>query len=190
MKCERGLLERADGSARWSQDGSSCLVGVYGPRQTQVYREDAEQTIIIVQYKPRTGIPGIACKAIACMEATLRSMERWPVIWHRNCSFHHKLICPFLKAYTTLPKFLTVKSTGWEILLETTGCKSILIMTRMQAKAILQQPEITHHFYSPQDGCHSICKSHCIEDFIFDPCRPATTSLWADLAANSRRCGA
>lgn len=58
FKCERGLLDRADGSARWAQDGSSCLVGVYGPRQTQAYREDAEQAVIMVQYKPRTGLPG------------------------------------------------------------------------------------------------------------------------------------
>merc|ERR1712233_82836 len=56
--CERGLLERADGSAKWTQDGTSVLVGVYGPKQTSLFLEDAEQAVVGVVYTPKSGRAG------------------------------------------------------------------------------------------------------------------------------------
>lgn len=58
LACERGLLNRADGSAKWTQDQSSVLAAVYGPRQAQLRKEDAEQAVIEVVFKPRSGFQG------------------------------------------------------------------------------------------------------------------------------------
>ncbi len=52
------LLERADGSASWSQDGTSVLAAVHGPRQAQARKEDAERATIEVVFKPRNGLAG------------------------------------------------------------------------------------------------------------------------------------
>ncbi|KXZ49109.1 hypothetical protein GPECTOR_23g4 [Gonium pectorale] len=56
LVCERSVLDRADGSAKWSQEGSSVLAAVYGPRQAKVQKEDAERAIVEVVYKPRAGL--------------------------------------------------------------------------------------------------------------------------------------
>ncbi len=39
MKCELGLLERADGSARLVQGNTSVLCGVYGPAEVRMAKE-------------------------------------------------------------------------------------------------------------------------------------------------------
>ena len=62
--CERGLLARADGSARWSQGGSEVLAAVHGPRQTATRKEDPERAILEVTWKPASGIAGKTCMAI------------------------------------------------------------------------------------------------------------------------------
>lgn len=49
------MLQRADGSARWSQDKTSVLVAVYGPRVTFGRKEDSEQAIVEVQFRPNEG---------------------------------------------------------------------------------------------------------------------------------------
>lgn len=71
LVCERSLLNRADGSARWAQDGSSVLAAVYGPRQAQQRKEDAEKAIIEVVFKPRSGLAGVthAHAAWACKDS-------------------------------------------------------------------------------------------------------------------------
>lgn len=56
--CERSVLDRADGSAKWSQEGSSVLAAVYGPRQAKIQKEDAERAVVEVVYKPRSGLQG------------------------------------------------------------------------------------------------------------------------------------
>eukprot|EP00243_Klebsormidium_subtile_P004092 TRINITY_DN17870_c0_g1_i1.p1 TRINITY_DN17870_c0_g1~~TRINITY_DN17870_c0_g1_i1.p1 ORF type:complete len:248 (+),score=28.67 TRINITY_DN17870_c0_g1_i1:295-1038(+) len=58
MVCDRGLLHRADGSAKWSQDGTSVLVGVYGPKNMPPKREDPEKAVLEVLWKPKSGIQG------------------------------------------------------------------------------------------------------------------------------------
>ena len=58
ITCERGALHRADGSARWTQDSSSVLAAVYGPRQVQIRKEDAERAVVEVVFKPRSGFQG------------------------------------------------------------------------------------------------------------------------------------
>uniref|UniRef100_A0A7S0QYE2 Exoribonuclease phosphorolytic domain-containing protein n=1 Tax=Pyramimonas obovata TaxID=1411642 RepID=A0A7S0QYE2_9CHLO len=58
LACERGLLNRADGSARWSQDSSSVLAAVYGPKSVPGYKEDPEKAKIEVLFKPKTDLPG------------------------------------------------------------------------------------------------------------------------------------
>lgn len=64
------MLERADGSAKWVQDGSAVLAAVHGPSQAGQRREDAERAVIQVLYKPRNGLPGArwccACALSAC----------------------------------------------------------------------------------------------------------------------------
>lgn len=54
--CERGLLQRADGSARWSQDKTSVLAAVYGPRSTFGRKEDSERAVVEVIFKPHAGL--------------------------------------------------------------------------------------------------------------------------------------
>jgi len=56
LLCERGLLQRADGSARWSQDKTSVLAAVYGPRTTLGRKEDSEQAVVEVVFKPKSGM--------------------------------------------------------------------------------------------------------------------------------------
>lgn len=51
-------MERADGSAKWVQDGTAVLAAVHGPTQAGARKEDAERAIIQVLFKPRNGIPG------------------------------------------------------------------------------------------------------------------------------------
>eukprot|EP00798_Chlamydomonas_sp_ICE-L_P020429 gene20429-27217_t len=46
ITCDRGILHRADGSARWTQEGASVLAAVYGPRQAGVRKEDAEKAVV------------------------------------------------------------------------------------------------------------------------------------------------
>ncbi|KAF5843055.1 ribosomal protein S5 domain 2-type protein [Dunaliella salina] len=55
---ELSLLNRSDGSAKWSQDGSSVVAAVHGPRLANPRREDAEKAIVEVVFKPRAGIQG------------------------------------------------------------------------------------------------------------------------------------
>lgn len=59
------MLERADGSAKWVQDGSAVLAAVHGPTQAGQRKEDAERAVIQVLYKPRNGVPG-ARQCYAC----------------------------------------------------------------------------------------------------------------------------
>ncbi|KAL6745828.1 ribosomal protein S5 domain 2-type protein [Haematococcus lacustris] len=56
--CELSVLSRADGSAQWSQDDTSVLAAVYGPRQAPQQKEDAELAVIEVVFKPRGGLQG------------------------------------------------------------------------------------------------------------------------------------
>lgn len=56
LLCERGLLQRADGSARWSQDKTSVIAAVYGPRTTLGRKEDSEQAVVEVVFKPKSGM--------------------------------------------------------------------------------------------------------------------------------------
>lgn len=60
LHCETGVLSRADGSAQWTQEGSSVLAAVYGPLETTAAKESAEQASVEVVYKPRAGLAGTA----------------------------------------------------------------------------------------------------------------------------------
>ncbi|GBG73635.1 hypothetical protein CBR_g16978 [Chara braunii] len=53
--CIRGLLHQADGSARWSQQHTSVLAAVYGPRAISQWKENAEQAMIDVIWKAKIG---------------------------------------------------------------------------------------------------------------------------------------
>lgn len=79
--CATGILNKADGSARWAQGlafvncmspnvmlkaaltlllgETSVLAAVYGPHSVQGRRENAEKAIVEVIFKPKTGQPGI-----------------------------------------------------------------------------------------------------------------------------------
>ncbi|KAI7844963.1 hypothetical protein COHA_001610 [Chlorella ohadii] len=59
VRCERGLLTRADGSAQWTQGGTSCLASVTGPTQSYASsKEDAERATVDVVFRPRSGLAG------------------------------------------------------------------------------------------------------------------------------------
>ncbi|WIA20371.1 hypothetical protein OEZ85_004794 [Tetradesmus obliquus] len=60
LLCERSVLSRADGSAKWAQEGSAVLAAVHGPHQAGQRREDAERAVIEVLVKPRNGLAGPA----------------------------------------------------------------------------------------------------------------------------------
>lgn len=62
LLCTRGLLERAHGSARWSQDGTIVLAAVYGPKSVGNKRENPERAMIEVIWKSRSGQAGNAEK--------------------------------------------------------------------------------------------------------------------------------
>ena len=56
LLCERGLLQRADGSARWCQDKTCVVAAIYGPRTTLGRKEDPEQAVVEVVFKPKSGV--------------------------------------------------------------------------------------------------------------------------------------
>ena len=91
LTCERGILTRADGSAKWTQDSTIVLAAVYGPRQAQLRREDAEQAVVEVNFKPRSDVQGVrahACMAGgACMRALQRALHRHTCkpVWQCTC---------------------------------------------------------------------------------------------------------
>lgn len=58
LACSRGLLHRAHGSARWSQDNTIVLAGVYGPKASSGKNENPEKAILEVSWKPKTGLSG------------------------------------------------------------------------------------------------------------------------------------
>jgi hypothetical protein len=60
---ERAVLDRADGSAKWAQEGSAVLAAVHGPHQAGQRREDAERAVVEVLVKPRNGMAGAAGSA-------------------------------------------------------------------------------------------------------------------------------
>uniref|UniRef100_A0A0D6R8A7 Exoribonuclease phosphorolytic domain-containing protein n=1 Tax=Araucaria cunninghamii TaxID=56994 RepID=A0A0D6R8A7_ARACU len=64
LSCSRGLLQRAHGSARWSQDNTIVLAGVYGPKGGGGFgkKENPERATLEVIWKPKTGQAGKAEK--------------------------------------------------------------------------------------------------------------------------------
>eukprot|EP01018_Ginkgo_biloba_P034734 Gb_12559 [translate_table: standard] len=58
LACARGILHRAHGSARWSQDNTIVLAAVYGPKAASGRKENAERAILDVTWKPKTGQSG------------------------------------------------------------------------------------------------------------------------------------
>ncbi|KAK9824457.1 hypothetical protein WJX72_010412 [[Myrmecia] bisecta] len=58
LTCERSLLHRADGSAKWSQGQTSVLAAIYGPRLTFAKKEHPETCVVEVLVRPKTRLPG------------------------------------------------------------------------------------------------------------------------------------
>jgi exosome complex component RRP46 len=55
ISVEHGVLSRADGSAQWSQAGSSVLVGVYGPVLVPGRDEKIDRATVSVHFKAASG---------------------------------------------------------------------------------------------------------------------------------------
>eukprot|EP00455_Lapot_gusevi_P011838 TRINITY_DN1553_c0_g2_i1.p1 TRINITY_DN1553_c0_g2~~TRINITY_DN1553_c0_g2_i1.p1 ORF type:complete len:244 (+),score=19.74 TRINITY_DN1553_c0_g2_i1:53-733(+) len=55
ISCELGLLNRADGSARFSQDKTSVVVAVYGPVEASSRNEQIDKATIEVVFRPASG---------------------------------------------------------------------------------------------------------------------------------------
>ncbi|KAI3849533.1 hypothetical protein MKW92_011024 [Papaver armeniacum] len=60
LACSRNLLNRAHGSARWSQGDTIVLAAVYGPKAGTKKNENPEKASIEVVWKPKTGQIGKA----------------------------------------------------------------------------------------------------------------------------------
>lgn len=57
LAAEQGILNRADGSARFLQGNTSVLAAVYGPAPAKVARmEKADSATVDVNFKPESGI--------------------------------------------------------------------------------------------------------------------------------------
>jgi exosome complex component RRP46 len=73
IKCDRGVLCRADGSARWTQGGTSILVAVHGPLEAPQSQQNPHQAIVEAILQPRSGDPPgpeeHALEAIICQTA-------------------------------------------------------------------------------------------------------------------------
>ncbi|GAB4837227.1 exosome non-catalytic core subunit rrp46 [Ancistrocladus abbreviatus] len=55
LACSRNVLNRAHGSASWTQGDTKVLVGVYGPKAGTKKNENPEKASIEVIWKPKTG---------------------------------------------------------------------------------------------------------------------------------------
>eukprot|EP00899_Mesostigma_viride_P021612 jgi/Mesvir1/29452/Mv23028-RA.1 len=84
MMCERSLLNRADGSARWSQDLSCVLVAVYGPRSIPPNKANSERALLEVIVKPKAGVGGAPERE---MEYVLQECLEHAILskMHPNC---------------------------------------------------------------------------------------------------------
>eukprot|EP00123_Amoebidium_parasiticum_P000645 comp11505_c1_seq1/m.5954 comp11505_c1_seq1/g.5954 ORF comp11505_c1_seq1/g.5954 comp11505_c1_seq1/m.5954 type:complete len:232 (-) comp11505_c1_seq1:489-1184(-) len=71
LACELGLLNRADGSARFSMGETSALVAVYGPADIRDAKAQTDRATVEVVVRTKTGLPGPAERA---MEATIRQV--------------------------------------------------------------------------------------------------------------------
>ncbi|XP_031407497.1 exosome complex exonuclease RRP46 homolog isoform X2 [Punica granatum] len=58
LACSRGILNRAHGSASWSQGDTKVLAAVYGPKAGTKKNENPERACIEVIWKPKTGQSG------------------------------------------------------------------------------------------------------------------------------------
>ena len=87
LLCERGLLQRADGSARWSQDKTSVIAAVYGPRSTFGRKEDSEQAIVEVFFKPNAGLYRFSAPGIELWRQCI--LESTSVAGHHTCMSMH-----------------------------------------------------------------------------------------------------
>jgi ribonuclease PH len=71
VQCERGPLQRADGSARWAQGGSAVLAAVHGPRATAQRKEDPERAVVEVVFRPCSGLAGARPASLSNRAASL-----------------------------------------------------------------------------------------------------------------------
>ncbi|XP_024373657.1 exosome complex exonuclease RRP46 homolog isoform X1 [Physcomitrium patens] len=58
LSLSRGLLTRAHGSATWSQENTTVLAAVYGPKPAAMKKENAERAIIEVVWRAKSGLSG------------------------------------------------------------------------------------------------------------------------------------
>ncbi|XP_068340561.1 exosome complex exonuclease RRP46 homolog [Pyrus communis] len=58
LACSRGVLNRAHGSASWTQGDTKVLAAVYGPKAGTKKNENPEKACIEVIWKPKTGQSG------------------------------------------------------------------------------------------------------------------------------------
>lgn len=58
LACSRNILNRAHGSATWSQGDTKVLAAVYGPKAGTKKNENPEKACIEVIWKPKTGLIG------------------------------------------------------------------------------------------------------------------------------------
>ncbi|XP_071917782.1 exosome complex exonuclease RRP46 homolog [Coffea arabica] len=75
VACSRGILNRAHGSASWSQGETKVLAAVYGPKAGTKKNENPEKACFEVIWKPKTGQigkPEKECEMI--LKRTLQSI--------------------------------------------------------------------------------------------------------------------
>jgi len=82
LTCERSLLPRADGSARWTSGGTAALAAVYGPASTSARVEEPERGVVRATWRgapvagaAAVGPPG-ATPSSKALETVLAGMVR------------------------------------------------------------------------------------------------------------------
>ncbi|KAB1204364.1 hypothetical protein CJ030_MR8G014185 [Morella rubra] len=81
LACSRSVLNRAHGSASWSQGDTKVLAGVYGPKAGTKKNENPEKTCIEVIWKPCTGQIGGTIKPLVALFLTNKFDGIWDIIF-------------------------------------------------------------------------------------------------------------
>ncbi|KAK9760020.1 exosome non-catalytic core subunit rrp46 [Basidiobolus ranarum] len=57
LYCSQGLLNRADGSARFEHGKSAVLCGIHGPMEVKINQEQLDKATLEVVFRPMVGLP-------------------------------------------------------------------------------------------------------------------------------------
>lgn len=62
LSCKQSILKRPDGSVQYSQRDTKVMVAIYGPADCKESQQLIDKSTIIVNFRPKFGIPGVVEK--------------------------------------------------------------------------------------------------------------------------------